>query len=240
MLEPDVIIGIAHGGSVTWQTTSSLLALQRWDLDHDRHVGMVTGAGGPLLDNNRNALARKLIATPEARWLLLLDTDIVFPPDLLDRLLAKAAVVEREAGEAYILAGFYRTRRQVRESVTLGADGQPAPTDVIVSTWCIPAEGEEPLGRNLTDCEPSPEPIELTSCGLGCTLIERSVVEELWTRHVDDGAPVFSRERHVMPGGARVRLGEDVSFCLRARWAGYRVWGCPDIRCGHVKSMVVR
>lgn len=219
---PDVVVAVAHGPWITPHFSQCLVGLQHYDDDHERHIGQVSYAGGPLLTNNRNDLVRSLLQLREPEWLLMLDTDIVFPPDLLTRMFSKM-----RDGPIDMLAGLYRT---MRKDVAVPGD--------LITTWCIPNPGGG-LGQPLVAVGETSELIELASCGMGCTLIARYVLEAVWQAHQDDGDAAFARDPVTLPDQTPARLGEDVSFCLRARQLGFRILGAPDIGCGHVKMVVI-
>ena len=65
-------------------------------LSHSIGAGILGGTiridSGPILDVGRNRLAAAFLDT-SAEWLLMVDTDMTFPPDALERLLANGAPV---------------------------------------------------------------------------------------------------------------------------------------------------
>ena len=75
-----IFIAIPTMESVPVQFLGSMLQLQR---KYDVKFGIETGS---LVYNARNNLARQAVAA-EADWVLWLDSDMVFNPDLLDRML---------------------------------------------------------------------------------------------------------------------------------------------------------
>ena len=82
--------------------------------------------------------------------------------------------------------------------------------------------------KSVTDWEDG-ELIEVDWCGAGFMLIHREVLEKL-------GDEPY-RQDIVAPSGALV--GEDYSFCHRAREAGFPVKVDTDIFVGHVKSRIL-
>lgn len=91
----------------------------------------------------------------------------------------------------------------------------------------------EKLGYNINktvDCK-SLEPIpkkttEVQGIGFGCCLMKTKVLKDV----TDKFHAAFSP----MPG-----LGEDLSFCMRARDCGYEIYLDPTIVCGHVGRMII-
>ena len=75
-----IFIAIPTMETVPVQFLGSMLQLQR---KYEVKFGIATGS---LVYNARNNLARQAVAA-EADWVLWLDSDMVFNPDLLDRML---------------------------------------------------------------------------------------------------------------------------------------------------------
>jgi cellulose synthase/poly-beta-1,6-N-acetylglucosamine synthase-like glycosyltransferase len=65
--------------------------------------------------------------------------------------------------------------------------------------------------------------IEIQGVGMACTLIKRKVFETV-------PKPWFFPEPNI---------GEDLSFCIRAREAGYKIYCDTNLICGHVGNFVV-
>ena len=67
---------------------------------------------------------------------------------------------------------------------------------------------------------------EVAGCGFGCVMTKVEPFFDI----VNDGEPLFTP----MPG-----TGEDLSFCIRARQRGYKIWCDSTIKCGHVGRLLV-
>jgi len=68
--------------------------------------------------------------------------------------------------------------------------------------------------------------------GMGLTLIKREVLEAL----KPDAKTLWPFAETVIDGRA---LGEDLTFCLRAKQEGFDTWVHGDARVGHVKSVII-
>ena len=69
--------------------------------------------------------------------------------------------------------------------------------------------------------------------GFGWVLIKKGVFENL-------EYPWFAPKMQVFESGdVQDMCGEDVSFCLDAKEAGYEIWCDPKIRVGHEKTRVI-
>lgn len=73
---------------------------------------------------------------------------------------------------------------------------------------------------------------KVDAVGMGLTLITRQVMEALQP----DQLLLWPFAETVINGRG---VGEDVSFCLRAREKGYQTWVCGDARAGHAKTAIV-
>jgi len=170
--------------------------------------GLVSGWArletGPVLDKARNEMTERFLAT-SADWMLMVDADMTFNADLLERLLRVADPAERP----------------------------------IVGPLCYSMShaGPWPVLYELRGGQfyPIPDPpadtlLRVDGAGTGCLLIHRSALERIaassdwpgqWFDHV-------YLSRHP--------LGEDLSFCVRARQAGLPIWVDTGIPIGHVKA----
>ena len=181
-------------------------------------------------------------------WLLMLDADMVFPADTLERL---------RAHNLPFVSGYYLRRSYARPlPVWYKAPDDPASIDL--DFWV-----ERPEPGQL---------VRLGASGWGCVLVHREVilaVRELlhgeWEVLEDDmdvwphdpaalrtkleqaEAAVLGvgpgltakliREALEMIRPLRMKkdpVGSDIRFPFFARQAGYDLWGDPDVACGHM------
>ena len=70
------------------------------------------------------------------------------------------------------------------------------------------------------------EIFEVAGCGFGCVLMRTDVFLDVQAKHGAMFAPIGSN-------------GEDVSFCMRARECGFKIYCDPSVLCGHVGYSVV-
>ena len=77
------------------------------------------------------------------------------------------------------------------------------------------------------------KPFTVDYTGFGWVLIKKGVFENL-------EYPWFAPKMQVFESGnVQDMCGEDVSFCLDAKEAGYEIWCDPRIRVGHEKTRVI-
>ncbi len=206
-----VLIGYCHNGTVRAEFHECLIDL----LIHESKRRALsnlerTNAGGPYIADNRNRIAQYFVERTESEWLLFLDNDMVFNPNLLELLLAAADNAHRK-----ILAGCY---------VTLGEGEIP------VVAWLKRRDD----GKLYTVGEFDPKAIvPLDLAGMGGTLIHRDVFINVrsYRSHLRDNWIWFG---HDLDNGEH--LGEDGTFCLRAAECGYQTFGVGGVQMVHMKT----
>lgn len=78
-----------------------------------------------------------------------------------------------------------------------------------------------------TDWKDVPEGLfKVGGCGFGCVLMKTDILFEVQSKFGGMFNPIAS-------------MGEDLSFCWRARQCGYDLWCDPSIVCGHVGYTVI-
>jgi GT2 family glycosyltransferase len=85
-----------------------------------------------------------------------------------------------------------------------------------------PAENES---EGYND-HPKDQIFEVEGCGFACVLLRTNVLRDVRKRYHECFAP--------LPG-----YGEDLSFCIRARALGYRIWCDPQLEIGHRAETIV-
>lgn len=205
-----------------WIWTESVASFFDLQLPPSSHVELIPGS--LPVPEKRDELARMLLQVHHWRWLLFLDSDQTFPPDVAARLWGTA----RRTDAGIVAAPVTRRRKESVQRVgTVNAwhlDAPPGwepedPTRV----------GDDPKLRDYTravharEIDPDGDPFPVDLVGAGATLIRREVVEAL------EGPPYFPPSLHVQPGHQ-----EDVNFVFRARRAGFGVVVDPGVRVGHV------
>ena len=141
----------------------------------------------------------------KADFILWIDSDMVFPPDMLQKLIADA-----ESGKDMITGLCFRRRPDYNPAIWKRL--RPGlPGESVVETY---------------DDYPEEAVFEVEACGMAAILMRTSVIREVFEKEKALFAPI--------PG-----YGEDVSFCLRARKAGFSVWCDSHIKVGHLAETIV-
>lgn len=192
-----ILIAVPSGDMVATGFASSLATLNK--------VGKcsISFICGSLIYDARNKLAAQALAM-EADWVMWFDSDMVFDPTTLQRLLETA-----EKEDAHIVSGLYFRRSAPYTPVAFETfdivDGKSQFTDY---------KGE------LTGTH------KLGGVGFGCVLVDAQVIFDCFAEYGTCFSPIG-------------QVGEDLSFCWRAKQLGYDTYLNCDIKCGHVGHLVV-
>lgn len=158
---------------------------------------------GSLIYTSRNDLAKMAIQN-ECDYVLWLDSDMVFAPDTLKKLL-------ENRDKADIITGIYYRRVSPYTPVLfdhLEIDGQKC-------TW-----------NNIDKLPDTNDLFDIEGCGFGCVLTPTSVFLNVIEKFGNMFAPIGN-------------VGEDLSFCWRARQCGYTIKADPRVKCGHVGHYII-
>lgn len=158
---------------------------------------------GSLIYDARNTLALRAIQE-DSDYVLWLDSDMVFKPDLLERMLAD---------DKDIVSGLFFRRR-------------PPFSPCLYKTLRADRDDPHKNAHELLKDYPRDELFEVEGVGLAAVLVKTDVLRAIALREGTIFAPLLG-------------YGEDLSFCIRARDAGYSVWCDSRIKVGHTASMVV-
>ena len=161
----------------------------------------------------RNRLVDEFLHTyTDCDWLWFCDTDMVFEPDTMHRLVARAVDCDVK-----ILGAL---------CVVVTADG-PIPTMFI--------DDPETITQVMLDWEPN-QVAQVAATGTGCLLVHRSVLQDMFDKSGGSKNCWFGFDIRHGASGKEWALGEDVSFCLRAGEAGHSVHVDTTCHVGHHKG----
>lgn len=205
------LIAYAHPGQVTGEFHESLIAAIMGDRQQ-RIVGHLAITSGPRIASARNEMCRRFLAHPDSpNWLWMLDADMEFPVDALERLLKYADKYTRP-----IMGGLCFGGRR---------------GDVFPTIYRLVNDPEKPV-ETIKDF-PLDATVKVDATGTACLLIHRSVLTKMLAQFPEP-APWFSES--VYNG---VEFGEDVTFCLRAAQLNIPVHVHTGVTIGHVKPRVI-
>lgn len=199
-------IGVAGPDTIPVQSVISIMNIKRREGDAVPRFIMGT-KGYEVRQKHINAFMES-----DHDFILLLDHDMIFPEDTLERL--------RSHGLPYV-SGLYMRRRF-------------NPMGLIwfepFTAWPYMPFTDDPERGKLH---------KIGASGWGCILLHREVIEE--TRKQLGGEwDVLEDDMDVHPvtgdvlRGVKDPAGSDVRYPHYAMLAGYQLWGDPDVRCGHI------
>lgn len=205
--EGSAYIGVVGPDTIPVQAVISIMNIARRPGDAAPHFQIATKGY-----EARQKCIDEFMAS-EHDFCLLLDHDMIFPPDTLERL--------RSHKLPYV-SGLYMRRRF-------------AP---MIPIWFEPYTGEWPQSPFMKDPERGKlHPIGAS--GWGCILIHREVIEK--TRPLLGGQQELLEESmHSWADSGEILrgrhdpVGSDVRYPIYALRAGYQLFGDPDVRCSHL------
>lgn len=219
--DQSIMIGYIHGTTIHADFMHSLLDAIMLDARRSRHLqgggGWVHNFSGPNVSMPRNQLVGQFLTRSRADWLLLLDTDIAFPPNLPERMLDRA----QQLG-ATVLTGLYWGVRPRQDGNGVAA------FPVVYGFPSHPDNDLEPLPY-LPD-----RPVKVAAAGAGCMLVHRTALLDVLERNYSEHLPWFAeteRNGHL--------TSEDIELCLRLAECGHDVWFDPSIEVAHLKTVPV-
>jgi hypothetical protein len=216
------------GVAVSWcfgdRVSSDFMISTQMMFNHDSygpgHVRAIIVERSPVnITQARNNLIRKFLNKSEAEWLLMLDSDMVVPADLIDRLMEDAVGDIDSEDYTPFIGGL---------CFTINDNGDIHPT---IYNWSSPGSSEAVDTIHSYDYGKT---LEVGATGAACLLMHRSSLEKIYERHSDDLFPWFKEFQH--NGSA---LSEDLGFMRRIADCGFKVRVNTDIKVGHFKSFII-
>lgn len=216
MADKRCLVIVCHNGPVVLTETVQSLVELGWGSRVDdakaaagfTEIGFYWARNFPRVDAMRDS-ALTLAKREGFTHALFLDADMVWPTDVLRRML------EHAARPAAIVSGLYCIRTPPYAPVAMGNRFRPEGSEVDQFHFA------NELGEDLIDCD---------VVGMGCCLVPLEVLDAIGPRpwfeykNDDDGWP---------------RVTEDVPFCLKAKDAGFSILLDPTIKCGHVHPQII-
>lgn len=210
-----VIVGFLHPGMVSAYFTTSLIQMMLYDQGTSRHiVGMLQEWSSANVSAARNEIVRRFLEHHTgAEWLMFIDSDMQWDHDALDRFMIVA-----DPESVPIVGGlcFGASHDRLFPTIYMLT---PTDTGGLTTTRL----GEYPHDR-LVPCD---------ATGAAFLLIHRSALEAMRDKGFNRTFPWFQEtELEGQP------VGEDLTFCLRARGMGLPIHVDTRVKVGHHKSTV--
>ncbi len=224
MATDSVALGYVHPNEVTATWQQSVMNLVSWDLTHAGHLVGSTWIGMRCYGSDGIAGARdkgaaQFLAETDAEWLWWVDTDMGFAPDTLDRLLEVADPVERPIVGALCFA-----QKQHEPDGMAGWVTSVAPT---IFDWVELTDTGEQGFRSRMEY-PVNALVRCAGTGAACILIHRSVLYQM----AEKFGTVYERAKNPTTDE---RMGEDLSFCMRAGALDVPIYVHTGVRTTHFK-----
>lgn len=220
-----VTIAYVHSLTVTASWFHSMTELYYYDIFNNQriarggNIAMTAETDG--LAKARNKIAETFLKERNAPWLFIIDTDMGFQPDIIERLLADADPVERP-----IVGALAFTQRHEKTDHMGGWRTLATPT---IFDWA--QDGNEQGFKVRWDYHID----ALQQCngtGSACILIHRSVFEKI-TEAFGEGKWY---DRAYNPTMNKL-TSEDLSFCMRAEHVGCSIFVDSSVKTTHQKPM---
>lgn len=225
-LEPDetadaVTVAYVNQSSTAYSWHHSMVELIGYDLaNHGRilrggYIAMRCGTDGLVTARNRGV--EEFLNARDADWLFWIDTDMGFPADVIDQLLAMADPVDRP-----IVGALCFSQREGVEDGMGGFATHPTPT---VYEW-------KHLGNQAGFLPrldyPRDALVQVAGTGSACILIHRSALERIGEK--------FGTWYDRIPNPTVNELtSEDLSFCMRAMGLNIPIFVHTGVRTTHQK-----
>ena len=201
----------------------SVLDMLVYDVAYHRRIvdggGRLALMAGSNLAGPRNSLVKRFLAYGEADWLFMVDSDMTFQPDIVERLLEFA-----DPETAPIVGG-----------LCFGFDDK---ADIQPTLFGLVGDDEHPDVIRYHEWPPD-SMFQVAATGGACLLIHKSVFIKITQvkipkrngkRGFNDAFPWFQEVEH---DGSPV--SEDITFCWRAGLAGIPLFVNTAVQLGHIK-----
>jgi len=225
--EGSVLLAYVHpGGAVQHSWHVSVVNLLRWDALGPDRIGR---AGGPLavkcgtdgLPAARNESVRHFLDSSQAEWLWLVDTDMGFTPDALERLVDAADPAARPVVGALCFG--------LRLDAPDGYGGYTTSPFPVLYEWAQRASDGQRGFAARVGYEPDTV-MQVAGTGAACLLVHRSAAAAV---RKEFGDRWFDKTTYA--DGTVV--SEDLSFCWRLAAAGQQVFVHTGVRTTHAKAV---
>ena len=196
----------------------TLIAVPAHEMVHARfaealmNLDKPAGTGFAMITNTLIYTARNLIAQNAVNagfdQVLWIDSDMIFPSDTLIRLSA-----DIDEGRDIVSALCF-TRRE-----------NSVPCIQSDLTWEVKPDGWVNTNADIYLDYPRDQVFEVAGCGFGCVMTSAALLKKMIDKY---GAPFYPL----------MGMGEDTTFCFRARQDGEKIYCDSRIKIGHIGSKV--
>lgn len=207
-MNDQVVLGFISAGNPELSFMSSVIRLI-YNPDN-RLVSVISVHSGPKIDDARNSLFNTWLDETNADYLLMVDDDMVLPPNVIQRLMSH--------------------RKDIVGALCFseGIGGKVRPVIHVIEE-----EDDKPT-INVLYNYPTNSLLRVAGTGGACLLVTRRAAKSIREQMGDHVMPFFAFGMH-----HNVKIGEDIAFCLRASKAGFDTWVDTGIVIPHIKKHTV-
>lgn len=220
-----VVVAYLRPSTVHGAFMECLLDLLLYDIaTHQRIVeggGRLSFQAGVNLSGPRNEVVKKFLEYGRADWLWMIDSDMTFAPDTVERLLEYA-----DPEKAPIVGGL---------CFALNNEG-----DIVPTLYGLAGDERNPDVTQFNEW-PIDTMFQVVATGGACLLVHKSVFERMrdfdhprGSRGFNDAYPWFQETEH---DGRPV--SEDITFCWRAGLMQIPVFVNTSVHIGHIKDRLL-
>lgn len=224
----DVVLAYLHPNQVGHNFHQSLLRMVMFDMANGQRLGqyltMRAGSGG-IVEARNEVWDQFMALDSRPEWCLWIDADMGFDCDALHQLLEVADPVERPIVGALCFAW--------KEVQPDGLGGYHCVARPTIFDWIEHPDGHKRFTG--VDDYPRGEVVKCAGTGTAFLLVHRTVIEKV-AESVDEQGRWFDR----LKGSDGSRLGEDISFCVRAASAGFPIHVHTGVVTNHLKELWVQ
>lgn len=219
-------VGYLHPGHYSACFAESLIDLMFYDASgparivSHAHGKLAKECGSGGIVDGRNKLASTVLDESDAEWLFMVDSDMGFSADTLERLIAAADPIERP-----VVGGLCFAHKTDGRADFYGIRYRACPT--IYDYVELPDQ----VGFAPRLDYPQDELVPVAGTGGACILIHRSALEAIRNAH---GDVWFDPITH--PSGTK--FSEDLSFCIRLAAVDVPIYVHTGIKTTHDKGGV--
>lgn len=218
-----VVVGYVHPADVAAVFHRSLLALWMYDLRHNRRIleggGHLATMSGANINTARNDIVRGFLGQTSADWLLMLDADMGFAPNTVDRLVEAAHAKDRP-----IVGGLCFGIQ------TTGIDDLNSwQYEVFPTLYRFNEDGRVDRYNEY----PTNALFPVDATGAACLLVHRTVLAAMRDKYPEPFPWFAESQLNGQP------VGEDMTFCIRAKSLGYPVFVHTGIKTSHAKTCFI-
>lgn len=212
-----VVVSYIRPSLIHGDFAESLMDMMDYDrATHHRIAGRLSFKSGSNLSQARNKVCEQFLIFGQADWLLMIDTDMTFGQDALERIL------EYADPEASPVVG----------GLCFGFDEQGLVQPTLYDAADFEGNGNVTFVR-YHDWKPD-SMMQVVGTGAAFLLVHKSVLEKVRDKGFNRVFPWF-QETYLQD---KV-IGEDITFCLRVGQCEVPVFVNTAVQIGHIKERIL-